>query len=161
MDFPGHSEPARDGREALDQLRDLRFTMALNTGKDRPRTQAFLQRFGLEGFFSTVVTGDDVIRGKPAPDSLQMIAQSHGAACHELLFIGDTPIDLRCAGAAGSAGVAALWGVGDEAEIRACRPDYLARSARDLVKICQSFDSKVAFPDVGLPRRLCKPARAG
>lgn len=60
-----------------------------------------LQHFSLSDYFRTVVTSRDVPRPKPFPDMLQVAARRLGLNESELLFIGDSELDLAAATAAG------------------------------------------------------------
>ena len=57
-----------------------------------------------------LVGGDEVTRPKPAADGLLLTARRLGVAPGDLAYIGDAPIDLRAATAAGGIGAAAAWG---------------------------------------------------
>jgi phosphoglycolate phosphatase-like HAD superfamily hydrolase len=57
-----------------------------------------------------LVGGDEVSRPKPAADGLLLTARRLGVAPGDLAYIGDAPIDLRAATAAGGIGAAAAWG---------------------------------------------------
>jgi len=60
-----------------------------------------LEHFGLEHFFSVVVTSRDVENPKPAPDMLLLAARQLGYQPQACLFIGDSELD-QTAAAAGS-----------------------------------------------------------
>ncbi|MBD1400987.1 HAD family hydrolase [Pelovirga terrestris] len=60
-----------------------------------------LEHFGLDQFFSAVVTSRDVKKPKPAPDMLLLAARQLGYQPFTCLFIGDSELD-QAAAAAGS-----------------------------------------------------------
>jgi HAD superfamily hydrolase (TIGR01509 family) len=55
-------------REALEELRQLKLHVAVATSSVSASARPFLDRNQLTAFFEVIVTGDEVERGKPAPD---------------------------------------------------------------------------------------------
>jgi beta-phosphoglucomutase-like phosphatase (HAD superfamily) len=49
-------------------LSEQRLQVAVATSSEASYTEFTLQHAGLEGLFEIVVTGDEIARGKPAPD---------------------------------------------------------------------------------------------
>ena len=76
-----------------------RYQLAIFTGRIRAEVEFTLQRFAAGLRFDPIVTTDDAVRPKPAPDGLLRIAQL--APGRSLWYVGDTVDDLRCARAAG------------------------------------------------------------
>ncbi len=72
--------------------------LAIFTGRDRRELFATLRRLQLDGIFHPTITAEDVRHGKPAPDGLLLIRDSHPGA--RLVFVGDTIDDARSALAA-------------------------------------------------------------
>ncbi len=58
-----------------------------------------LEHFGLQQFFSAVVTSRDVKKPKPAPDMLLLAARQLGHQPQSCLFIGDSELDQAAAAA--------------------------------------------------------------
>ena len=57
-----------------------------------------------------LVGGDDVERSKPAPDGLLLIADQLGLEVSRLAYIGDSPLDMEAAKAAGYTAWSPAWG---------------------------------------------------
>lgn len=85
---------ARPG--ALEKLNE-QFRFALFTGRPKWEAELTLKRFAPDLVFDPIVGMDEVENRKPAPDGLLRILQRE----RELLYIGDTVDDARCARAAG------------------------------------------------------------
>jgi HAD superfamily phosphatase len=84
----------RDG--LLESLRE-RFELAIYTGRNTWEAEITLKREGWwEGFL--LVTASDVEHEKPAPDGLFKIASMRPGK--QMLYVGDTVDDARCASAA-------------------------------------------------------------
>ena len=84
--------------DAIDR-RGLRKAIA-SSGKRR-YLEAALQAVGLAGRFSVIVSGDDVARGKPAPDVFLEGARRLGCSPAACLVLEDAPNGLQAAKAAG------------------------------------------------------------
>ena len=56
-------------------FRDAGLRLGLVSASARPVIDAILEAVGLHGAFETVVSGDEVARGKPAPDGFLMAAR--------------------------------------------------------------------------------------
>jgi len=80
----------------LESLRE-RFELAIFTGRTSWEAEITLKREGWWGRF-LLVTANDVAREKPAPDGLLKIASLRRGK--QLLYVGDTVDDARCASAA-------------------------------------------------------------
>jgi phosphonatase-like hydrolase len=71
--------------------------VALNTGFDRDTTGLLLKALRWdEGVVDAVVCGDDVRRGRPAPDLIFRAMKEAGAAdARRVVNVGDTVLDLQ------------------------------------------------------------------
>jgi phosphonatase-like hydrolase len=83
--------------------------VALNTGFDREITGLLVSSLGWEGeAVDVVVCGDDVGRGRPAPDLIFRAMEAAGVSdARQVMNVGDTVLDLQ---AGHNAGV--RWNVG-------------------------------------------------
>jgi HAD superfamily hydrolase (TIGR01509 family) len=84
--------------------RDLRragFALALASASPRRIIDAVLATVGLADCFEAVVSGDEVARGKPAPDGFLMAARRIGVAPGRCLVIEDSRNGVLAARAAG------------------------------------------------------------
>jgi sugar-phosphatase len=55
-------------KEVLKELRQMKLHLAVATSSVSASARPFLDRHQLTGFFEVIVTGEEVERGKPAPD---------------------------------------------------------------------------------------------
>ncbi len=76
----------------------LPLAVATNRGHSMP---SILVHFGLDKYFSAVVTSKDVKNPKPAPDMLIEAANRLSLPPGKLLFVGDSELDQSAARAAG------------------------------------------------------------
>jgi len=92
--FPG-------ARELLERLHATEIRLALVTGGSRESVRVVVERFGLDAWLDSVVTGEDVGRGKPAPDPFLEACARLDVLPEEALGIEDSASGLRSARAAG------------------------------------------------------------
>lgn len=123
-------------RGTLETLRDRGARIAIVTGSDGSSFEP-LQREGLMELFEVIVTGRDVAHGKPDPEGLLKCAATLGIDACECVYVGDTPLDVQTAKAAGTACVAVLSGAGDSALLSASGPERIIRSHAGLPGIVE------------------------
>jgi phosphonatase-like hydrolase len=116
-------------------LRGCGIRVALNTGFDRDTARMLLEALGWNGqTVDAIVCGDDVARGRPAPDMILLCMELTGvASAKSVANVGDTMLDLQ---AAHNAGVG--WNIGvltgaHERELMAAQPHtHLLASVAEL-----------------------------
>jgi mannose-6-phosphate isomerase-like protein (cupin superfamily) len=89
--------------ETFARLRERGIKVALNTGFDREITELLLTALGwTKGQVDTVACGDEVPRGRPAPDLIFRCMQETGTlSVHDVAVVGDTTLDLQAGHNAG------------------------------------------------------------
>ena len=123
-------------------LRDLHprpeLCIGLLTGNFARSAQIKLEHFGLWRFFSCGAFGDDAAER----DALVPIAVDRAArmgvvvsSSSDVVVIGDTPLDVRCAAAAGARSIAVATGPFDEETLR-------------------SHGATAVLPDLSVPERF-------
>jgi pyrophosphatase PpaX len=101
----------------LDLMRTLRDggrRVGLFTGRGRPSTDRLLAGAGLAPWIEGSVTGDEVPHSKPAPDGLLALTRAFSVQPRDLVYVGDSPLDLQAADAAGVAFLGVAWADGIE-----------------------------------------------
>jgi pyrophosphatase PpaX len=78
----------------LNQLRQHGVRVGLWTGRDRVSTDWLLHQHELDGYFSTVVCGDDLSSHKPDPAGLLEIMRRMDVLPGETLLVGDSDVDV-------------------------------------------------------------------
>lgn len=94
--------------ETLTALRTKGLPVAVFTGASTRAARILLRAANLEA--DILIGGDQVDRPKPAPDGMLLAAQLLATAPDRLILIGDSPLDLQAAKAAGSYNASAAWG---------------------------------------------------
>lgn len=118
----------------LSRLRG-RYPMAVVSARDDKSTRAFLDQFGLTGYFDPIVTAITAAHTKPFPDPIYYAAEKMGVKPENCLMIGDTTVDIRAGKAAGAQTVGVLCGFGEEAELRRAGCGLVLRSTAELAHV--------------------------
>jgi HAD superfamily hydrolase (TIGR01662 family) len=114
-------------RETLETLRRRAVSLGIATGSDEASCEP-LHREALMGYFAAAVTGGDDEARKPDPGVLLECAAALGLMPTEAAYVGDTPLDIAAAKAAGMAAVAVLTGAGGSALLSRSGPDRIIAS---------------------------------
>jgi HAD superfamily hydrolase (TIGR01509 family) len=85
----------------LADLRALGVQVAIWTGRDRISAERLLLAHQLQGYFATVVCGDDLPTHKPEPEGLREIMRRLGVSPSETVFVGDADVDVLGGAACG------------------------------------------------------------
>lgn len=94
--------PTKPGlTELLTFLRERQIPTAVATSSDRDYTSLSLRAAKLENWFDNVITGDQVVNGKPAPDIYIEAAGRIGIAPENCLALEDSDAGVLAASAAG------------------------------------------------------------
>lgn len=87
--------------EALEQLRDMGLKLGIVTNKYHRFAIRLLQKFQISSLFDLVVGGDTLEVRKPNPTPILHAIDCLGVATGRTIYIGDSPIDVEAATAAG------------------------------------------------------------
>jgi HAD superfamily hydrolase (TIGR01509 family) len=88
--------------ELLDSLRDARCRVAVVTSSSRKTADQHLTLAGIRARFDTILTRDDVARGKPSPDLYLLAAQRMRSAPQNCVAVEDSSVGVTSAFTAGA-----------------------------------------------------------
>lgn len=112
--------------DGLARFRERGTALAVVTSKGREMAERTLRVCGLESGFEVIITADDVARGKPDPEPVNMALQRLGDHDRRrVLFLGDAPMDVEAGRTAGVLTAGAAWGAFTAESLLQARPDYV------------------------------------
>ncbi len=132
---PLHDYILIDGVHEMLTALQPHFPMTVVTARDDRSTRAFLNQFGLTGFFQEIITALTVVHTKPFPHPVRHAAEIMGIKPEECLMIGDTTVDMRAGKAAGAQTVGVLCGFGEERELRRAGANQILDTTADLTPL--------------------------
>lgn len=125
--------------ELLEQLRSLDVPLSIFTGRGWETTEIILRHHGLLDRFVTIIAHEHVSAPKPSPEGLQLALTRMNLQPQEVLFIGDSSVDVLAAQGAGSPSVAALWDwIAEKKTLQAYHPDHWAYEPQDVLRILKN-----------------------
>ncbi len=121
--------------EVLRELRRRGCRVAVVTSKRSVVARRTLDVCGLSASVELLVAADDVERGKPDPESVLKALSAFDLGAHpdEVVFVGDSPFDLRAGRAAGTRTAAVSWGPFRRDVLEAEAPDYFLEDLEELL----------------------------
>lgn len=101
--------PIEGAEAAFQKLRAQGILLAASTGFGHEIASSIFQRLGWEKYFTTIVTGDDISEGRPAPYMIfRAMETAKVKSVGDVMVVGDTPLDLQ---AGTNSGARAVVGV--------------------------------------------------
>lgn len=134
----GGVAPIAGAEQVFVQLRERGVRVALNTGFDRAITELLLRALGWQqGIVDVIVCGDDVRRGRPAPDLIFRAMDATGVtSVRGVANVGDTVLDLRAGHNAGVArNIGVTSGAHTRAQLEAVPHTHILDSVADLLSL--------------------------
>jgi 3-amino-5-hydroxybenzoic acid synthesis related protein len=119
-------------REILDLARESGIRLAVVTGKEHLRAAEILQAHGMLETFGALIGGDDCARGKPDSAPVLAALDALGIPPRRALMVGDSPLDMQAAAAAGVLPVGALWGYSADIDLIDAGARLLLKHPREL-----------------------------
>ncbi len=105
--------------------------LAIFTGKARQTCKITLDKLRLNGIFDLVFTGNDVTNSKPYPEALFKIIGILQLKKDEVLFLGDSHLDIQAGKSAGIKTAGALWGSLEPQKLIDSQPDYIFKTPKE------------------------------
>lgn len=118
-------------RELLAALHEAGYRQALGSSAPSANIETIVSLLGIAPYLEAIVSGENVPRGKPAPDIFVTAAERLGIAPARCLVIEDAPAGVAAAHAGGMRCLA-VRRVGQEDAPGLERADYLATSLADV-----------------------------
>lgn len=122
----------------VDNLKTLHargYGLAIASSRSHASLEEYAGTFGLTGIFAMLVGGNDVTHGKPAPDPVLAILDNMCWLSEETLTVGDAPVDILMAGAAGTASCGVTYGNSSAEALADAGADFIIDAFPDIMKI--------------------------
>ena len=121
--------------ELLDALVAKKYKLAVLSNKADELTQKVADRLLTNWSFDIILGATERFPRKPAPDSALFVAGKLGVAPENILYLGDTNIDMQTANAAGMYAVGVTWGFRPRKELEENGAKMIIDLPPDLLKI--------------------------
>ena len=126
--------------EMLENIIEQKIPMGIVTGRHSDDLEIMLRPHGISKHFVTMITDNQLKQPKPSPEGILLAASKMGLNPGNTLYVGDSPMDIQAARAAGATSVAALWDLPAERSVLENEhPDFLAERPEDVLRIFKEF----------------------
>ncbi|MCM8776498.1 MAG: HAD-IA family hydrolase [Candidatus Omnitrophica bacterium] len=121
-----HSRLYPGAKEVLEYFK-LRKQMVM-TNKPNPYARDILEALGVAGYFVKIVAGNDEYPHKPSPDAVLAMMNAEAVQPEDVLFVGDSPIDIETGRNAGILTIVLSHGFSTEDELKSAAPDVIFKN---------------------------------
>lgn len=121
--------------ETLSYFKNKGIKMAIATSRNVESLEIILEKNNLSGFFEQMVTNNDHLTPKPAPDMVLTLLDRMGISEKETLVVGDTTFDIMMGNRANCHTCAVTYGNHTRKQLATAKPDYIINSFDELIKI--------------------------
>ncbi|MGM8366065.1 pyrophosphatase PpaX [Virgibacillus sp. W0181] len=121
--------------ETVEQLRQHQIKMGIVSAKMRQGVLKGLSLTGLEDYFETIVSMDDVTHPKPHPEPVLKAMSNLGATPETSIMVGDNYHDIESGKNAGVKTAGVAWSEKGKEFLLNYDPTYMLEDMRDLLKI--------------------------
>lgn len=133
-DFSSSFNTFHGVKNSLTSLKE-KFTLVVGSGNSKKLLNRFLDRLGLSKYFDLIISGDDVVNGKPNPDILIKAIEHFKVDPNEAVYVGDSAPDIMAAKKANMRSVAVLTGALSRKEAEDLHPDYIVEDATKVQEV--------------------------
>lgn len=125
--------------ELLSWLKQSGYLLAVITNKPEHHAGLMVRHMFGDNLFDFVAGQREGVAVKPDPGQVLLACSELGLSANEVVFVGDSNIDIQTARNAGAASIGVDWGFRGETELRREGADYIAYHASDIQKILQKL----------------------
>ncbi len=126
--------PILDGTvDLLGFLKSKNLKLCLASSTPKFNVTKMLKDTDLLRFFTTIITGEDIIIGKPDPEVFLKVAKKANFDKSHCLVIGDSTHDIEAAKRGNIKVIAVTTGKHNYEEIKSVHPDYIINSLNELL----------------------------
>ena len=126
------AKPFPETRLALEDLAGAGVRMAVLTNSGRKAAETVLKRAGIKKFFEFVLTRNEIATMKPRPEGLKQALVMLGLPSADVFYVGDSPLDIAAAKAAGVKVISVATGNYDKQRLMAEGADYVLGSIAEI-----------------------------
>lgn len=120
-------------KELLQALKKKGMKLCVNSNKPHDRAIDVVHEMFGPDCFDMIVGQSKKWQRKPAPDGVFYILESLGLSKEEIVYLGDTGVDMQTGKSAGVFTVGALWGFRDRAELMQHHADAIIAHPMELL----------------------------
>lgn len=121
--------------EILDKLQSQGIMLAVASNKYHSATQKLIKHYFPDINFIKVLGQREGKNPKPDPDIVFDILNAAGVDKKDVLYIGDSGVDMQTAKNAGVISVGVTWGFRPLSELKQFSPDYIIKHPQEILSL--------------------------
>ena len=118
----------------LEELKSKGVKLAVVSNKADFAVQTLVEKY-FRGLFDFAVGEREGIRRKPCPDSVNEAIKVLDASPDEVVYVGDSEVDIETSRNAGVECVAVTWGFRDKCVLESLSPEYIIDKPSQLMEL--------------------------
>ncbi len=118
--------------KVVEKLKQIGSLVGIVTNSGRGPAQAILDDYGFLPYLNLVITRNEMSRMKPSPDGLLQAQRILGLNSLDMLYVGDSVLDIESARSANMKCAAIPTGLHPVEELRKLSPDYVLERLSDI-----------------------------
>lgn len=121
--------------ETIEQLIEKGIKVGIVTSKMRDAVKLGMEITGIDRYFETIITLDDVIESKPHPEAVVKAMIELDGKPESTLMVGDNYHDILAGQHAGVKTAGVAWSQKGEEFLNSYKPTYMLQNMKDLLTI--------------------------
>lgn len=135
-DNPAYLTKAYDGiKKELDELKNRGEIIACFSNKPDSTCKKVIEEVFGKGYFDYVLGFREDIKRKPSPEGMYILKDRFGVDFTDIIYFGDSEVDIECGKNAGVLTVACSWGFRDKEFLLSKNPDIVIDHPEEISKI--------------------------
>lgn len=120
--------------DLLNQLKEKDIRLAVVSNKPMPQVIPLIEGL-FPGYFEVILGETSELKRKPSPEMLFYAIEALKLSKEDVLFVGDSDVDMQTAINANVDAIAVLWGFRDEAVLKKYQPKYIVNHPKEILTI--------------------------
>lgn len=127
------SRPYSGIENLLETLQKKGYMLAVASNKYHEATQKLIKQYFPRINFLAILGQRENIPAKPDPQVVYEIMEKAGVERNEVVYIGDSSVDMQTGANAGVTTIGVCWGFRPRTELEAYNPSLIAEQAEDIL----------------------------
>ncbi len=132
------SRPYDGIMKCLADLKSLNISSAVLSNKPHHFTELCVESLIGNDHFAAILGQRDEVEKKPSPDGAIEICNKMKVDPSEVVFVGDTNVDILTGVAAGMTTIGVLWGFREEEELREAGAHYIVSNPDEILEVIRN-----------------------
>lgn len=124
-------------KETLTILKEKGYKMAIATSRSQRSVLELTESLGIQEYFDYLLGGDNVLEGKPNPESIFKILKDRNWKIEDTIMIGDMAVDILMGRKAGTKTCGVTYGNGKAAQLKEAGASFIIDSIKALTVILE------------------------